>query len=169
MRLEPFRTGTATQDQLADDADNLGTVELELIKLVRHLETFGRKSSLYVRIDRAGYLALRTLDALGPSCVNALAQALHLDASTVTRQVAALETGGFVRRHTDPADRRSSLIELSAEGRRIMRKVEQGRREAIEKMLDGWNEGELGDLAIALSRLNLSLFQSVADQVDEQR
>jgi hypothetical protein len=48
------------------DADTIGVIELELLKLVRHLETFGRRSSLYLHVDRAGYLALRMLDALGP-------------------------------------------------------------------------------------------------------
>ena len=75
----------------ADLGDDFGIVELELMKLVRHLETFGRKSSLYHEVDRAGYLALRTLDRLGPNCVNGLAHELHLDSSTVTRQVGVLE------------------------------------------------------------------------------
>ena len=46
----------------ADRQTTWDVVELELLKLVRHLETFGRKSSLYQEVDRAGYLALRTLD-----------------------------------------------------------------------------------------------------------
>ena len=33
--------------------DFVGDIELELLKLVRHLETFGRRCSLYVRVDRA--------------------------------------------------------------------------------------------------------------------
>ena len=39
------------------ERDFIGDVELELLKLVRHLETFGRRCSLYVRVDRAGYLS----------------------------------------------------------------------------------------------------------------
>lgn len=150
-----------------DGNDDLGTVELELMKLVRHLETFGRRSSLYGRVDRAGYLALRTLDARGPTCINALALELHLDASTVTRQVSALEAGGFVKRHVDPSDRRSSMIALSAAGRRTMRGVEQGRRHAIESMLGGWDRNEMSELALVMSKLNLSLFNSVADQGED--
>jgi DNA-binding MarR family transcriptional regulator len=147
--------------------DDLGVVELELMKLVRHLETFGRKSSLYVRVDRAGYLALRTLDAMGPTCINALAQALHLDASTATRQIGVLESGGFVRRQADPSDGRSSMIVPTAEGRRAMQKVEHGRREAIETVLEGWDESERTDLARVMVKLNVSLFESVAEQNGE--
>ena len=71
--------------------DSIGVIELELLKLVRHLETFGRRSSLYLEVDRAGYLALRMLEAMGPVSTKALAGALNLDASTVTRQITALE------------------------------------------------------------------------------
>jgi hypothetical protein len=45
--------------------DAVTGAELELLKLVRrHLETFGRGSSLYRHVERAGYLVLRTLEAL---------------------------------------------------------------------------------------------------------
>jgi DNA-binding MarR family transcriptional regulator len=153
-------------DDAKSDPDVLGIIELELMKLVRHLETFGRRSFLYVRVDRAGYLALRTLDGLGPSSVNALAQALHLDASTVTRQVAALEAAGFVARHADPGDRRSSTIALTTEGRRTMRGVEKERRSVIERLLRDWDGDEICDLGRVMAKLNLSLVDSVADQRD---
>jgi DNA-binding MarR family transcriptional regulator len=144
-------------------ADPIGTIELELIKLVRHLETFGRRSSLYVRVERAGYLAMRVLDDLGPVSTNVLAQALHLDASTVTRQVTALEHAGLVARRPDPSDGRSSTIALTAEGRRSMDEVEQERRRCIETLVEDWGDAAQSELATALTRLNSSLVDSVAD------
>ena len=140
--------------------DTIGVIELELLKLVRHLETFGRRSSLYLHIDRAGYLALRTLADLGPLSTKALATALNLDASTVTRQVAALESGGFVDRRPDPNDRRSSTILLTADGRRMMGGVEQERRQGIEALVDAWGEGERTLLGRVLNKLNASLLQN---------
>src|SRR6202453_2371065 len=125
-------------DEGTDSVEDLNVVELELLKLVRHLETFGRRSSVYQEVDRAGYIALRTLDELGPSCVNGLAQELHLDSSTVTRQVGVLESGGFVTRSVDPNDGRSWLIDLTPHGRKTMRTVERGRRQAIDSMLAQW-------------------------------
>jgi DNA-binding MarR family transcriptional regulator len=149
--------------QGADVANDVNVVELELLKLVRHLETFGRKSSLYQEVDRAGYLALRTLDGLGPTCINSLAQELHLDSSTVTRQVSALESGDFVTRQVDPNDGRSWLIDLTPQGRRAMRTVERGRNEAIESMLVGWPPEEVHHLARTISKLNLALFANVTE------
>jgi DNA-binding MarR family transcriptional regulator len=144
-------------------ADDLDVVELELLKLVRHLETFGRKSSMYQEVDRAGYLALRTLDSLGPSCINGLARELHLDSSTVTRQVSVLESGGLVNRQVDPNDGRSWLIDLTPRGRRAMRALERGRHQAIDSMLSDWPAEEVHDLARMITKLNLALFDSVTD------
>lgn len=143
--------------------DDVGVVELELLKLVRHLETFGRKSSLYQEVDRAGYLALRTLDRLGPSCINGLAQELHLDSSTVTRQVGTLESAGFVTRQVDPNDGRSWLIDLTPGGRKAMRTVERGRRQAIDSMLVDWQLKDVSDLSRTISKLNVALFESVTE------
>ncbi len=144
-------------------ADAIAIIEVELAKLVRHLETFGRRSSLYVRVDRAGYLAMRMLDDLGPVSANALAQALHLDASTVTRQITALERQGFVERRAHPSDGRSSTIVLTSEGRRSMRAVEQERRRHIETLVRDWDHAQQADLGHALTRLNNSLVESVTD------
>jgi DNA-binding MarR family transcriptional regulator len=140
--------------------DTIGVIELELLKLVRHLETFGRRSSLYLHIDRAGYLALRTIEDLGPLTTKALATELNLDASTVTRQIAALETGGYVDRRPDPNDRRSSTILLTTEGRRMMDGVEQERRQGIEALVDDWDERDKTVLGRVLNKLNASLLQN---------
>jgi len=151
-------------DEGTDSVEDLDVVELELLKLVRHLETFGRRSSVYQEVDRAGYIALRTLDGLGPSCINRLAQELHLDSSTVTRQVGVLESGDLVTRHVDPKDGRSWLIDLTALGRKAMRTVERGRHQAIDSMLRGWSTEEVHDLARMITKLNLALFDSMTEQ-----
>jgi DNA-binding MarR family transcriptional regulator len=140
--------------------DAIGVIELELLKLVRHLETFGRRSSLYRQLDRAGYLALRTIADLGPLSTKALATALNLDASTVTRQIAALEAGGFVDRRPDPNDRRSSTIALTAEGRLMMGGVEQERRQGIGALVHAWDDRERSLLGRMLNKLNASLVQN---------
>jgi len=142
------------------DSDTIGVIELELLKLVRHLETFGRRSSLYREVDRAGYLVLRTLEATGPMSTKALATTLNLDASTVTRQITALEGAGFVERCPDPFDRRSSTIVLTEEGHRTMAAVERERRHGMEALVSDWPEHDKVTLGRALRRLNISLLES---------
>jgi len=145
-------------------ADAIGTIELELLKLVRHLETFGRRSSLYVSVDRSGYLAMRMLDSLGPVSANCLAQALRLDASTVTRQISALVGEGLAERQKNPADGRSSTIVLTDAGRAMMREVEDKRRLLIQELVRGWDQPGQRALGTSLARLNDSLLRSVTDR-----
>ena len=54
-----------------------------------------------------------------------LAEELHLDPSTVTRFVDALEERHLVRRDTSNADRRSSAVFPTAEGKRLQKKLEK--------------------------------------------
>ncbi len=142
------------------ELDSIGVIELELLKLVRHLETFGRRSSLYLEVDRAGYLALRMLEAMGPVSTKALATALNLDASTVTRQISALESAAFVERRPDPSDGRSSTIVLTDEGHRTMIGVERERRQVMEALVNDWTDHDKVNLGRALTRLNISLLES---------
>ena len=148
------------------DVDAIGVIELELMWLVRHLETLGRRSSLYVHVDRAGYLAMRMIESLGPVSTNCLARALRLDASTVTRQVTVLERGGLVARRPDPADRRSSIIALTAAGRQAMHEVQEQRRLHIEALVSDWGEAEQAVLGSALTRLNTALAGRVPDPAE---
>jgi DNA-binding MarR family transcriptional regulator len=147
--------------------DSISVIELELLTLARQLDTLARKGSLYVRVDRSGYVALRTLERLGPVRTNELADELHLDASTVTRQVTALVAGGFVARRPDPADGRSSTLVLTAEGRRIMAVVERDRRVVLHELFSDWAEGERRDLGRVLTKLNISLGDRVARLRDQ--
>lgn len=142
--------------------ESIGVIETELLTLVRHLETLGRKGSLYVRIDRSGYLVLRTLERTGPVPITSLAQTLQLDGSTVTRQVTALVAGGFVERRPNPADGRSSIVAVTPDGRREMREVERHRRRILQEMFSSWDESERQAVGEALRRLNGSLVERVA-------
>jgi DNA-binding MarR family transcriptional regulator len=48
-----------------------------------------------------------------------------VDASTASRQVQQSERSGLVGRVVDPADRRASLLELTAEGDRVLARMRQ--------------------------------------------
>ena len=145
------------KDGSAAGDDPVGVIELELIKLVRYLETFGRRSDLYSEVDRAGYVMLRTLDRLGPTSINTLADELHLDASTVTRQAASLDGAGFVERRPGTEDRRCVSVLLTTAGSAAMEHVEQQRRCLLEGLIGGWTESERDSFGGALRRLNLAL------------
>ena len=69
------------------------------------------------------YLIRLVLDEPGLSQKH-LADALHLDPSTVTRFVDALAARQLVRRDTSSSDRRSATVFPTREGKRLQKKLE---------------------------------------------
>ena len=70
------------------------------------------------------YLIRLVLDEPGLS-QKQLAEALHLDPSTVTRFVDALAARQLVRRDTSSSDRRSATVFPTREGKRLQKKLEK--------------------------------------------
>jgi DNA-binding MarR family transcriptional regulator len=139
-------------------------LERQIAVLVRHLDRLGRHSDLYAgtRTGRAGYLLLMTLEDLGAATIGALASTLGLDASTVTRQIAAMEADGLVERRTDPADRRCSIISASDRGRSLMRAMRRRRRDRVDALLADWPAEERAALERLLGRLNHAIAARLA-------
>jgi DNA-binding MarR family transcriptional regulator len=80
--------------------------------------------------------ALRVLavhaDGLRPS---ALAEELRIAPRSATEVADAREAGGWVRREPDPTDRRAALLVLTEEGAELVRRVDEVRRDASERVL----------------------------------
>lgn len=155
----------------APGEERLAALERELAVLVRHLEGFGRRSDLYrgMGTGRAGYLLLMTLEDIGASTIGTLAATLGLDASTVTRQIAAMEAEGLIERGSDPQDRRCSIIRASERGSSLMQSVRGRRVERIDALLSEWPAKDLAALARLLGRFNgaIALVASRQDQRDD--
>jgi DNA-binding MarR family transcriptional regulator len=147
------------------DRDGADLIETEMTVLTRALEGMHRRSDLYRDLDRASYLLARTLHTIGPVSINDLASVLGLDATTVTRQVAAMEATNLVARRSDPEDGRVSLISLSAKGRRTMHAVQRARTERIAGILDDWTEDDRRHFGGLLARFNDELSRDTASGV----
>jgi DNA-binding MarR family transcriptional regulator len=106
-----------------------------------------------VSLDRAAYAALCRLHESGPLRLSELAARMGVDASTASRQVQHLERTGLVARVGDPADRRASLLQLTAEGDRALARMRQARRDSLGQVLDGWSRADRRTLAAMLIRL----------------
>jgi DNA-binding MarR family transcriptional regulator len=168
--------GKATVRRTADRAnpgDELARLERELAVLVRHLERLGRSSDLYTGMGtgRAGYLLLMTLEEAGAATIGTLAATLGLDASTVTRQIAAMEAEGLIERTNDPQDRRCSIISASARGRSLLRSVRERRTDRVDTLLREWPVEDRAALARLLARLNQAIAAGATGQppVEEAR
>jgi DNA-binding MarR family transcriptional regulator len=83
-----------------------------------------------------------------------LAEALGLDGSTVTRQLAALDRAGHIRRTTHPHDARASVVGVTPAGRRAADALRRHRQERIAGHFADWSPADQRELNDVLHRLN---------------
>jgi DNA-binding MarR family transcriptional regulator len=103
------------------------------------------------------YRMLVVLDQ-GPTNLTRLADALDVIPSTAMRMVDRLEAAELVRRSVPPDDRRVTNLELTASGRKVVRKVTTRRRADLRKVVEQIPEGRRQALADAM--------ESFADAVE---
>jgi DNA-binding MarR family transcriptional regulator len=141
----------------AATGDPVDVIETEMTRLARTIAMVGRPPESETGLDRAGYLLLRTLDRIGPASINAIAAAIGLDGSTVTRQVSAMKELGLVERQVNPGDRRSCIISPTTAGRALMRQVRRQRKSSLDSVTSDWTEDDRTTLGRLLAKLNDSI------------
>src|SRR6478609_9889620 len=121
--------------------DALRTIEAQVAMLLR-LSDRTRRAGARARgeIERSAYLVLGVLAQDGPTSVNAIADALRLDPSTVTRQVLAMEQAGLVTRTAHPDDGRVTVVEATDEGVDALRRTRDVRAALYGEILDAWSD-----------------------------
>ncbi|TCO58497.1 MarR family winged helix-turn-helix transcriptional regulator [Actinocrispum wychmicini] len=105
-------------------------------------------------IERAAYALLAHLVRVGPQRTTALADAVHSDTSTVSRQVSALVQHGLVERTADPEDGRACLLVATDTGRRTFDRAKAERTGYIAKLLADWSQTDQRTLVMLLDRFN---------------
>ena len=100
--------------------------------------------------------ALATVAGHGPLTPSELAGHERVQRPTATRVLARLEELGLVDRAPDPADRRSSLISVSAAGRTLLRRQRSRKNQFLARRLATLEPDEVATLdraAAILERL----------------
>jgi DNA-binding MarR family transcriptional regulator len=110
-------------------------------------------------LDRPALMLLFGTVEHGPVRPSALADSLYIDLSTVSRQLAALESSGWVARERDPDDRRAFLVRATDEGQRVLAANLAARRALLKDLLTDWSEDERLEFARLLGLLNKTLEQ----------
>ncbi|ACQ78728.1 transcriptional regulator, MarR family [Beutenbergia cavernae DSM 12333] len=88
-------------------------------------------------------MVLTAVDRWAPARMSELASRMHLDASVVSRQVAALEGLGLLEREPDPDDGRAWRVRLSAEGVASLADVRADQARILAEALPGWDAERL--------------------------
>ena len=104
-----------------------------------------------IRLDRALFSVLVGIERLGPIGVMELAERAGRDYTTVSRQVAKLESLGLVRRRESSLDRRVREAVISAKGKAMTDRIDAARERMGNVIFKDWTRDEL-DVFVRLMR-----------------
>jgi DNA-binding MarR family transcriptional regulator len=121
----------------------------------RGMARFGGPNREGIEYPAYGLLARLVTD--GPRRTTALAEAVYADPSTVSRQTAALIRHGLVERRPDPEDGRASILAPTEDGFRAFLDNQRRHNENMARILSGWTETDVHQLATLLARLNADM------------
>lgn len=112
-----------------------------------------------IRLDRALFSVLVSIERLGPIGVVDLAERLGRDYTTISRQVAKLESQGLVKRRESDIDRRVREAVISPKGKAMTDRIDTAREKMGQAIFKDWDEGEIDDF--------VRLIRKFADALDE--
>jgi len=158
MPGDPVRWMLATSKQRSPVTE-IDDVARELILLFRSLKGMHRTAlaGAGLRLEMPAVAVLATLDERGRQRASTLADTLHVDLSSISRQVSALEREGWVQRERDPADSRAALLDLTDSGRSVLHEVRDARIAHLARQLPAWTAPELQAFAQQLQRFRLDV------------
>jgi DNA-binding MarR family transcriptional regulator len=105
-----------------------------------------------IRLDRALFPPLVLVERLGPIGVGELADRVGRDYSTVSRQIAKLESLGLVTRAPSAADRRVSEATVTPEGRKMTDRIDAARDRMGHAIFESWQARDIDDLVRLMRR-----------------
>jgi DNA-binding MarR family transcriptional regulator len=140
----------------------------EVVRLVR--ASHGLRAQIHTAIPEgiewAGSMLLFRLCMDGPQRSSALAAAVCVDPSTVSRQIGDLVDLGLVERRADPHDGRATLLAATGAGEARYRLLQEQRDRAFALMLADWSTDDVRALVDLLRRLNDTLVDSRASLLE---
>jgi DNA-binding MarR family transcriptional regulator len=139
------------------DRETADRVSVGLVRLVKLLQSMRQHAPrIHPAVDATAYPVLFNL-AAEPRRVSALAECVHSDVSTVSRQVSALVGHGLLDKVSDPDDGRAQVVRLSDEGHALLDTIRAQRNEWFRELMDDWTAEEASDFAVHLDRLASAL------------
>lgn len=151
-----------------DVADELG---LQLVRLMRMIH---RGKSMVTRqgpggIERSAYSILFHLLHEGPQRTSKLADALHAEISTISRQSSSLVQHGLVERLADPGDGRACLLAPTREGLRVFEENRKQMNKWLATVMAEWPDEDRRTLNQLLDRLTADIQAKTPQMADQNK
>nr|WP_249799169.1 MULTISPECIES: MarR family transcriptional regulator [unclassified Bradyrhizobium] len=113
-----------------------------------------------IRLDRALFPLLVSIERLGPISIVELAARTGRDHTTVSRQVAKLESLGLVDRRANETDRRVREAVVTRQGKEMTVHIDAARERIGTAIFASWKPAEIDDL--------VRLMRKFADAMKDQ-
>lgn len=141
---------------------------LPLVDVVRLRQSIGRLSRRLAKVDAVFGLTptqaslLATVARLGPVGMSEVSRIERINATVLSRAAGTLESLGLVQRVVDTLDRRTVVLVLTPNGRRLLRRLRNARSNALRQQVDLLPRREQQRLAAVLPVLEL-----LVDRLDD--
>jgi MarR family 2-MHQ and catechol resistance regulon transcriptional repressor len=134
------------------------------VKLVRAFSTIARLEGAHIRSDYGltppQFGVLDALGHLGAMTMGELCRKRLVTGGNMTVVVDNLEEAGIVRRRPSPEDRRSTIVDLTREGRRRFDRIFPHHAQSMARMFSVLDASEQRQLGRLLKKLGRALAES---------
>lgn len=138
--------------QATDSTDGRATFGDALIRTMKLLSVVRQRAPrVHPKVDPIGYPLLFNLRD-EPRRLSEIAERVHLDISTVSRQVSTLVAQGLVAKVADPSDGRAQMLTLTDGGRQMLIEVRGRRNGWLAEVVSDWSDADLATFDTLLSR-----------------
>ncbi|MFI1472423.1 MarR family winged helix-turn-helix transcriptional regulator [Streptomyces wuyuanensis] len=141
------------QVQHGDDVDAVTRAVLTASRLLVAVSAHSL-AAVEDRVTLPQFRLLVVLSMHGPAKLVVLAERLGVNPSTAMRMIDRLIASGLADRRTNPANRRETVLRLTAEGRALVEDVTGRRRREIETIVQRMAPAQRAALIDALTAFN---------------
>ena len=139
-------------------ARSLLAAHTEVVRTLERLAATGAHAEAAgMKIERALLPVLNSVAERGSARIGEIAIDIGLDASTVSRHVAALTARGLTERVEDDRDRRAASVRLTDEGRDVQQRMQAGWEQLFAAALTSLPSAERDSLPDQLHRFAAAL------------
>ena len=123
-----------------------------LVRCVKLMGTVKQRAPrVHPSIDPVSYPMMFNLRD-EPRRVSEIADRVHLDISTVSRQVSALVGHGLIAKVADPSDGRAQMLTLTDAGRETLVHLRERRNSWLDEVVSNWSDADLATFDTLLTR-----------------
>lgn len=136
---------------------NLPMLHDALISIVSVMNSPQRDAAMIrqagIRLDRALFPLLIGVERLGPIGVGDLADRVGRDYTTVSRQIAKLDSLGLVERAASEKDARVRVASITPKGKTMTDAIDRAREAKARSLFKSWSEEDFDNLLRLMQRL----------------